>query len=288
MMMRKKPTKQLVQGAKKSRQSQRVSASITGKVQKRSATQHKRFAVRQKVKQQQATELALLEQQPPKQSLWMKSLQHPLWNGFSVWMLLLAGCVLFLGSMVFLPVSNWATMVLQQWPNAMLFTPPPQVGYCLQFPLFVLSVAWLGPRLGSLFLLAYLVLGLVGLPLFAGGGGWQYVLKPTFGYWLGALVVLPWMVQQGQLLLLRGSNLPQWKVVLNVILLALNTVLLMHTVGLLYLVVLGLCGQFPWEHIREVAVFYSLVSLPYDCLGAIVALALVRYLRLIMGLWLYT
>jgi hypothetical protein len=95
------------------------------------------------------------------------------------------------------------------------------------------------------------------------------------------------MVQQGQLLLMRGNNLPQWKMLFNVILLALNTVLLMHTVGLLYLVVLGLCGQFPWEHIREVAVFYSLVSLPYDCLGTIVALALVRYLRLVMGLWLY-
>jgi hypothetical protein len=95
------------------------------------------------------------------------------------------------------------------------------------------------------------------------------------------------MVQQGQLLLQRSTNWTPWKMATNAGLLALNAVLLMHTVGLLYLVVLGLGGQFPWEHVREVAVFYSLVSLPYDCLGAIIALALVRYLRFGTALWLY-
>jgi biotin transporter BioY len=214
-----------------------------------------RFALRKK-KLAAASVEDLLNQSPaePSKSAWEKTQQHPLWNGFSFWILLLAGFVLFLGSMVFLPVSNWATALLSNWPNASVFTPPPQVGYCLQFPLFVLLVAWLGPRLGSLFLFSYLLIGLAGVPLFSGGGGWTYLLKPTFGYWMGALLVLPWMVQQGQLLLLRGGNLPQWKVALNASLLAINTVLLMHTVGLLYLVVLGLCGQFPWEHVREVAV----------------------------------
>jgi biotin transporter BioY len=247
-----------------------------------------RFALRQKKRAKALWEEQTLDgSMAATKTLWEQTQQHPLWNRFSVWMLILAGVALFLGSMVFLPVNNWATTLLQNWSNASLFTPPQQVSYCLQFPLFVLLIAWLGPRLGSLFLFAYLLIGLAGIPLFSGGGGWTYVLKPTFGYWLGGLFVLPWMVQQGQLLLLRGGNLPLWKIMVNGVLLAINTVLLMHTVGLLYLVVLGLLGQFPWEQVREVAVFYSLVSLPYDCLGALIALSLVRYLRWGTAVFLY-
>ena len=34
----------------------------------------------------------------------------------------------------------------------------------------------------------YIVMGLIGLPVFAEGGGFSYVLNPTFGYLLGFLV----------------------------------------------------------------------------------------------------
>ncbi len=40
----------------------------------------------------------------------------------------------------------------------------------------------LGPRLGFLTLLIYFFLGLVGFPVFAGGGGFDYFKEPTFGY----------------------------------------------------------------------------------------------------------
>ena len=52
--------------------------------------------------------------------------------------------------------------------------------------LFVyLSGALLGARLGALSQAAYVILGLTGIPLFAGGGGPAYVLHPTFGYLIG-------------------------------------------------------------------------------------------------------
>jgi biotin transport system substrate-specific component len=35
---------------------------------------------------------------------------------------------------------------------------------------------------------AYLILGLLGLPIFDRGGGWQYIFEPHFGYLLGFLV----------------------------------------------------------------------------------------------------
>lgn len=43
----------------------------------------------------------------------------------------------------------------------------------------------LGSRLGALSQLVYLFLGLIGLPVFASGGGISYVLSPSFGFLVG-------------------------------------------------------------------------------------------------------
>lgn len=44
----------------------------------------------------------------------------------------------------------------------------------------------LGPKLGALSQIVYIILGLVGVPIFAGfSGGLQTILKPSFGFLLG-------------------------------------------------------------------------------------------------------
>ena len=56
----------------------------------------------------------------------------------------------------------------------------------------------LGSRLGSLSVLAYMILGLIGLPIFSEGGGIGYVFKPSFGYIIGFCVgtfVTGWLVE---------------------------------------------------------------------------------------------
>ena len=57
---------------------------------------------------------------------------------------------------------------------------------------FVLSFAptglVLGARLGAIAVGAYVLLGLVGVPVFAMGGGPGYLFQPTFGYLLGFIV----------------------------------------------------------------------------------------------------
>ncbi len=60
-----------------------------------------------------------------------------------------------------------------------------QVTLSLQIFVAVLAGFFLGSRQGFLSILAYLVLGLAGLPVFAHGGGLGYLLKPTFGFLLG-------------------------------------------------------------------------------------------------------
>lgn len=68
--------------------------------------------------------------------------------------------------------------------GAYLRIPVGPVPISLQTLFVLLAGALLGPWLGSLAMISYITLGLVGLPLFTGGGGPQYILSPTFGFLL--------------------------------------------------------------------------------------------------------
>lgn len=70
--------------------------------------------------------------------------------------------------------------------GAYIRIPIPPVPITLQTFFVILSGFVIGARCGMISVLVYIVLGLVGLPVFAGGaGGIGYVLTPTFGYLLG-------------------------------------------------------------------------------------------------------
>ena len=72
--------------------------------------------------------------------------------------------------------------------GAFLRVPVPVVPFTLQFLFAALAGLLLGGRLGLCAVLLYLFMGLVGLPVFAEGGGLFYVLKPSFGYLIGFAV----------------------------------------------------------------------------------------------------
>lgn len=60
----------------------------------------------------------------------------------------------------------------------------------LQSFFFLLIPALLGPLKGFLTIILYMILGLIGFPIFAGGvGGFQAFLSPSFGYIIGALFI---------------------------------------------------------------------------------------------------
>ena len=83
-----------------------------------------------------------------------------------------------------------------------LFTALTAIGAFLRIPVgassFTLQVLFsclagvlLGPKYGALSQLLYVLLGLMGLPVFTAGGGFTYLLHPTFGFLLG-LIPMAW------------------------------------------------------------------------------------------------
>lgn len=69
--------------------------------------------------------------------------------------------------------------------GAFLRVPLPFIPFTLQTFFCALSGMILGSKYGALSQLVYILIGLAGFPVFTGGGGFTYVLKPSFGYIIG-------------------------------------------------------------------------------------------------------
>lgn len=72
--------------------------------------------------------------------------------------------------------------------GAFIRIPVPVCPFTLQLLFTTLAGLLLGARLGALSVIIYIVIGLVGVPIFTQGGGPSYVLQPTFGYLIGFIV----------------------------------------------------------------------------------------------------
>lgn len=62
------------------------------------------------------------------------------------------------------------------------------VPFTLQFLFTNLTGLLLGSKRASLTIGIYILIGLIGFPVFTGGGGISYVIHPTFGYIVGFMV----------------------------------------------------------------------------------------------------
>jgi len=69
--------------------------------------------------------------------------------------------------------------------GAFIRIPFPLLPVTLQTLISALAGLIIGPRLGALSMTLYTTLGLIGLPVFTGGGGISYVFSTTFGFILG-------------------------------------------------------------------------------------------------------
>lgn len=70
--------------------------------------------------------------------------------------------------------------------GAFIQIPVPYMDYfTLQFLFVILAGMLLGSADGAAAVGAYVLIGLAGVPVFAAGGGLQYIFRPSFGYLLG-------------------------------------------------------------------------------------------------------
>lgn len=72
--------------------------------------------------------------------------------------------------------------------GAFIRVPLPNCPFTLQILFTTLAGIILGSRLGAASVGIYIVLGLIGVPIFTSGGGPGYILQPTFGYLIGFMV----------------------------------------------------------------------------------------------------
>ena len=69
--------------------------------------------------------------------------------------------------------------------SAWIKIPFPYVPLTFQLVVAVSAGIVLGRKVAPLVMGVYIILGLIGLPIFSSGGGLSYVLQPTFGFILG-------------------------------------------------------------------------------------------------------
>lgn len=72
--------------------------------------------------------------------------------------------------------------------GAFIKIPLPMVSLTLQWFFVMVSAVILGKKNSTISVLIYVLIGLCGIPVFTQGGGPQYVLYPTFGYFIGFIL----------------------------------------------------------------------------------------------------
>ena len=72
--------------------------------------------------------------------------------------------------------------------GAFIRIPVPVIPFTLQIFFTTMAGLLLGGELGALAVGMYVILGLLGVPIFTGGGGFTYIFQPSFGYIIGFIV----------------------------------------------------------------------------------------------------
>jgi len=166
------------------------------------------------------------------------------------------------------PPWNWASQGIQ----------PVSLGVTYQIGAVLLTACMGGKNAGSLAQIAYLVIGLLWMPVFAQGGGFSYIFEPSFGYLLGfvpgAWVCGWWAFRQ----------IPK---VENFAIASLMGLGIIHASGIFYLLVLtflkiGNSTLITPNNLLNNLLHYSLAPLPGQLVVICVVALLSRVLRRIL------
>lgn len=73
--------------------------------------------------------------------------------------------------------------------SAFISIPVSEISFTLQVLVVILISLITKPKDSFLIIVLYFIMGLIGIPVFSQGGGFAYILKPSFGYLLGFIFV---------------------------------------------------------------------------------------------------
>lgn len=151
------------------------------------------------------------------------------------------------------------------------------VGAFIKFPIGIVPVSlqcamclvcalMLGAKDATVAVVIYVAMGLVGIPIFTAGGGFAYVLQPTFGYLLGYIFAVP-----AGALIARGARNTSRPRLARLLLGALVFLAILYTFGVIYMYLMlnfyvGKTVLMSNAWLTGCAVF-----LPTDCAFAIIA-----------------
>ncbi len=154
-----------------------------------------------------------------------------------------------------------ALMAISAWFKIPL--PPTMTPVTLQV-MFVLFTGLLLPPVYAFAAQAvYVFIGLVGLPVFTEGGGFAYVLKPTFGFLIG-FILAAWLIA------LLVKHMKSRNIFL-LFLTALFGVLIIYLVGVPYgYIIFNRVLGMDWS-LNQVILAFCTLYLPIDIVKALIA-----------------
>lgn len=148
--------------------------------------------------------------------------------------------------------------------------------YIPQMPVVIMIACLLGPGTGLFSVLLYIAAGLIGLPIFASGGGIEYFSRLGFGYILGFFLGV---LVTGKIILNDTSRA-------NILKAAIIGIITIHSFGILYLAGILIFTQESLASIFSWVWQLSGTQILYDLLFGIIAAFLGRALR--VAFWVVT
>jgi len=110
----------------------------------------------------------------------------------------------------------------------------------------------------------YVLIGLIGIPVFTEGGGLAYALKPTFGFLLG-FILAAWVIA----LILKNTRLKEsfW----GVMFVSVIGIIVIYLIGVPYgYIIFNRVMGLGWS-LKQVIITFCAIYLPLDILKAVLA-----------------
>ncbi len=147
-----------------------------------------------------------------------------------------------------------------------------QTGYIPQIPMVLFTAGLLGKRYGTVSIILYILTGLFLVPVFALGGGLDYILNFNFGYILGFIPAVYFAAR------LISENISA----LRLFLANLTGITLIHVIGLTYMVITLLIEKENIQTILNWAMAQSFNNLLIDVLFGYAAISLGNFIKTVL------